>query len=132
MAIRVSKITIIRRKNPRSEINQEIQWVCRSLGLFNERDKEKSCFRIFVELMKSRNMLSSDEVASRSNLSRATVIHHLHKLMDSGLVINESNKYSLRKKQLNKLVLDVKKDLDDTLKRMHQIAKRIDKELEKY
>lgn len=130
MVTKFSRITIIRKKQPNKEINAEIQWLGDSLGLFNERDREKSCFRIFIELMKtSKGALSSDEVASRANLSRATVIHHLHKLIDSGLVSSSHNRYYLRNKELNKLVEDLKKDVEDTFKHMEKIAKEIDKKL---
>lgn len=133
MVTKFSRITIIRKKQPHKEINAEIQWLGHSLGLFNERDKEKSCFRIFIELMKSdKGTLSSDEVASRANLSRATVIHHLHKLIDSGLVSSSNKRYYLRHKELNKLVEDLKKEVEDAFKNMEKIAKEIDKELEKY
>ncbi len=104
--------------------------MCNSLGLFSERDREKSCYRIFLELIKTKKQgLSSDELAFRSNLSRATAIHHLNKLMDSGLVVISRNRYSLREKELNKLVLDIKKDINNTLKNIEKVAKKIDKEL---
>ena len=49
-----TKITIIRiRKPAQSNINKELQWLGSSLGLFGLRDKDKSCFRIFIELIKS-------------------------------------------------------------------------------
>ncbi len=130
MIIRFSKITIIKKKDPDKELNKEIQWLCNSLGLFSERDREKSCYRIFLELIKTKKQgLSSDELAFRSNLSRATAIHHLNKLMDSGLVVISRNRYSLREKELNKLVLDIKKDINNTLKNIEKVAKKIDKEL---
>ncbi|MFW6449793.1 MAG: hypothetical protein ACOCZ6_01955 [Nanoarchaeota archaeon] len=62
-------ITIIRLKKPRSnEINEELQWLGASLGLFNLRDKDKSCFRIFIELIKNARIrdepLTSDQIAT--------------------------------------------------------------------
>ena len=61
------KITIVSIKKPsQRNINQELQWLGSSLGLFNMRDKDKSCFRVFIELLKSAKSghpLSSDEIA---------------------------------------------------------------------
>jgi len=52
------RFTIIRdRTMPSEDINAELQWIGHTLGLFNERDKEKSCFRIFIELLRSTNCL---------------------------------------------------------------------------
>ncbi len=78
--MRFTRITIIRIKKPeRDHINEELQFLGESLGLFSERDKDKSCFRIFIIMVKALKIgqsLTSDEIAERSNLTRGTVIHH--------------------------------------------------------
>lgn len=127
------KITIIKLRKPaEKEVNRDLQWFSESLGLFGERDKEKSCFRVFLELIKASRRgkaISSDEVALRSNLSRATVIHHIHKLQESGLVMPYKNKYILRVDNLESLVLELKKDLIRTFEDIQDIAKELDEEL---
>ena len=74
--------TIILNIEPISEsnTNEELHWISQALGLFNERDKEKSCHRIFIELIKAKKenqLLNSQDLAEKSHLSRATVLHHL-------------------------------------------------------
>ena len=127
------KITIIKiRKPARNELNEELQWVGASLGLFNLRDKDRSCFRIFVELLKSSKKglgLSSDEIALKSGLSRGTVIHHINKLIEAGLVIVEERKYVLREAKLEPLIDEVEKDIIRSLDGLRAIAKDIDKKL---
>ena len=127
------KITIIKIRRPaRNEINEELQWVGASLGLFNLRDKDRSCFRIFVELLKSSKIgkgLSSDEIAFKSGLSRGTVIHHINKLIESGLVIVQERKYILREARLEPLIDEVEKDVIRSLDGLRSIAKDIDKKL---
>lgn len=127
------KITIVRSRKPKEkDINKELQWISKSLGLFSERDKEKSCFRVFVQLLEeshNHNPLSSDEIASRSNLSRATVIHHINRLMDSGLVIQRNNRYILRVDNLQNLVDEIEKDMVNFFKDIKKIAKDIDERL---
>ena len=84
MFIRRQTITIIRNRLPKKQVNEELQWFGDSLGLFNLRDKDKSCFRIFLELVKAakvNNPLTSDEIGEHLKLSRGTVIHHINKLM---------------------------------------------------
>ena len=52
--MRFVRITIIRTGKPEKDnLNQELQYLGESLGLFSERDKDKSCFRIFIVLVKS-------------------------------------------------------------------------------
>ena len=127
------KITIIKIRKPvRNELNEELQWVGASLGLFNLRDKDRSCFRIFVELLKSSKMgngLSSDEIAFKSGLSRGTVIHHINKLIESGLVIVEERKYVLREAKLEPLIDEIEKDVIRSLDGLRAIAKDIDKKM---
>lgn len=127
------RITIVRTRKPAEKnVNQELQWFGNSLGLFNLRDKDKSCFRIFIELLKAakaKRPLSSDELAYRLNLSRGTVIHHINKLMDSGIVIYDGKRYMLRVDNLKELVDEVEKDIERTCSDLKSIADEIDKRL---
>lgn len=127
------KITIIKFRKPlKKDINEELQWLGSSLGLFNLRDRDSSCFRIFIELVKSsrkKKPLSSDELAYKTGLSRGTVIHHLNRLMGSGIVVNEKNKYILRVENLKVLVDEIEKDIKRACSDLKDIAKNIDEEL---
>ena len=133
MIISHHKITIIRHRRPsKSSLNEQLQWLGSSLGLFGLRDRDKSCFRIFVELIKAtkaKKPVTSDELAFGLNLSRGTVIHHINNLIKSGLVIHEGNKYMLRVENLTTLIEEVEKDIERTCHDLKQIAKNIDKEL---
>ena len=128
-----NKITIVRiRKNTGENVNQELQWLGNSLGLFNVRDKDSSCFRVFITLVKRakrNNPITSDEVADRLNLSRGTAVHHLSKLMDSGIVIREKGGYLLREPNLQGMIKDMQKDAENMFSRLKEIAKDIDNKL---
>lgn len=127
------RVTIVRVRKPgKKNLNEDLQWFSRSLGLFGTRDKEKSCFRVFVEMIKGARrdrLMSSDEIAYRSNLSRATVIHHLNKLIESGLVMPVEGKYVLRVDNLESLVEEVKTDLNRVFRDLKLMAEELDDEL---
>ena len=131
--MRFTRITIIRSSRPEKEdINKELQWFGGSLGLFNLRDKDKSCFRVFIVLvqsLKSGAKLTSDEIAAATRLSRGTVVHHLNKLMSSGIVVQERNKYLLRMDSLEEMVEHIKRDADEALELLRNVAKDIDSKL---
>jgi predicted transcriptional regulator len=131
MIIKHQKITIINIRKPvKNSINHELQWIGNSLGLFNLRDKDKSCFRIFLELLKAAKVkkpLTSDEIANSLNLSRGTVIHHINRLMESGLVIQDKNRYMLRVDNLQTLISEVQKDIQRTMDDLKEIASNVDK-----
>ena len=130
MIIRHQKITIVNvRKPSQRNVNYELQWLGTSLGLFNIRDKDKSCFRIFLELLKAakaKTPMNSDELAAKLGLSRGTVIHHITRLMESGLVVHEKNKYMLRVDNLNLLISELEKDVQRTLGDLKEVASSID------
>jgi predicted transcriptional regulator len=127
------RITIIRTRTPsRKNLNEELQWLGSSLGLFNIRDRDRSCFRIFIELLKSakkEESMTSDEIADMLHLTRATVIHHLHKLMESGIVLHEGKRYRLRVNNLSQLIDELEKDIKRTCDDLKKIAADIDEEL---
>ena len=112
-----------------SNLNNKIQWFSNCLGMFNKRDKEKSCFRIFINLLKEKDSLSSEELAKKANLSRATIIHHISKLIDSDLVVKKEKKYSLRFNNLEDLADKIEKDIFLTFKNIKEVSRKIDKEL---
>ena len=134
MIIRAQRITIVRISRPtRQNVNDELKWLGHSLGLFSERDKDSSLYRLFVELIKSsrsRRALTSDELAQRLDLSRGTVVHHLNKLLESGIIIGERNRYMLRVENLEVLVDELRKDIRRAMDDLKEIAKQIDEQLE--
>jgi predicted transcriptional regulator len=131
--MRFTRITIIKERMPaRQDVNDELQWFGASLGLFSLRDKDKSCFRIFIILLKALKAgrgLSSDEIAQQTALSRATVIHHLNRLMDAGIVTTQRNQYALNVENLEELVDLVEGNLQKTMEGLRSVAKDIDKRL---
>ncbi|MFA6461052.1 MAG: ArsR family transcriptional regulator [Candidatus Woesearchaeota archaeon] len=124
------QITIIkvRRTSPKN-VNEELQWIGNSLGLFNERDKDSSCFRVFITLVKSPKALSSDDIAAKLSLTRGTAVHHLHKLIDSGIVIKEKEGYLLREGNIENLISQIHRDMEQMFLEMKRVAKEIDEDL---
>jgi predicted transcriptional regulator len=127
------KVTIVKLSRPMNkDINHSLQWFGNSLGLFSLRDRDKSCFRIFIELLKAskaREPVSSDDIAEKLELTRGTVVHHVNKLMNSGIAVRYSGKYMLRVENLSELVEEVHRDLSNTCKELRDIAEEIDKNL---
>jgi predicted transcriptional regulator len=129
----IQRITVIRLRKPlKQDINEELQWLGTSLGLFGLRDKDRSTFRIFIELLKStkaKKGLTSDELSYRLHLSRGTVIHHMKKLQGSGLVVTDENRYLLRVDSLETLVHELKRDIERTYEDLKDVANDIDRKL---
>ena len=131
--MRFRRLTIISVPAPRKgDVNEQLQWLGGSLGLFNPRDKDRSCFRIFITLLKSakaKKEISSDELAAMTGLSRGTVVHHLNKLMSAGLVEGYKSRYVLRVDNLEALISKLEQDVQQTLDRLREIASQVDDQL---
>ena len=129
----MKKVTVIKvRRVGEGNVNADLQWLGNSLGLFNLRDRDSSCFRIFITLIKKSNHnapISSDDIAEKLHLSRGTVVHHLIKLMDSGIVVREKEGYLLRENNLQRLVLDLQRDAESLLAELKEVAKDIDERM---
>lgn len=127
------KVTIIKIRRTNAEnVNQELQWLGNSLGLFGLRDRDSSCFRVFITLVrkaKRNEPISSDDIAERLKLTRGTVVHHLTKLMDSGIVIRERSGYLLREANLQKVISDIRNDMENMFSELQEVAKEIDEKL---
>ena len=132
--MRITKITLIRKKAPETKnINETLLRFGESLGLFSVRDKDKSCYRIFIVLVKALRHdyeITSDEIADRTGLSRGTVVHHLNRLMDTGIVTNTRNKYLLNVKNLQDLVKQMRDNVTSVFDEIDLLAKQIDNSLE--
>lgn len=128
------KITITYIENiPKDNINDELKWFGLSIGLFNMRDKDKSCFRIFIELLKAAKKNSgftSDQLAQKVGISRGTIVHHLNRLMSSGIVVYNGNVYTLSSPTLTEMTKRLEHDLLKTLKNLEKVTKHLDETLE--
>ncbi len=132
--MRFTRITIIRTNEPANQnVNELLQWFGGTLGLFNIRDKDRSCFRIFITLLRAiKNKpqgLSSDEIAERTTLSRGTVVYHLNKLMEVGIVLEANNKYYLKHETLEEISESIRDEVNDAFDSLSHISRNLDKKL---
>jgi DNA-binding MarR family transcriptional regulator len=118
------------------DINEDIDFICRSLGYFTQRDKQDSAGKIFRLLVKEAcgndEGLKSEDIAHELVLSRGAIIHHLNSFISSGLVVKERNNYRLRSGSLQKSLEEIKTDIDRIFIQMLKIASEIDDKLGHY
>lgn len=129
----IRRVTVLKVRRPgEGNVNNDLQWLGNSLGLFNLRDKDSSCFRIFITLVKKSNTnapISSDDIAEKLSLTRGTVVHHLIKLMDAGIVVREKEGYLLREQKLTEVINDLHKDVESLFDELRKVAEEVDQQL---
>lgn len=117
------------RKPSTAEYIPDLEWFCRTFGFLESRDKQKTAHLIFKALLESaaqNNGLTSDELAEKLNLTRGTMIHHLNKMMKSGLVIFHGGKFKLREKSLKGTVEEIHRDINRLFENIIDVSENID------
>lgn len=117
-------------------IEEDIDYICKSFGYFTLRDKQNSAGRIFRLIVREgcgdKDGLCSDILAEKLELSRGAILHHLNNFIKSGLIIKENNSYRLRSQSLQKSIEEIKIDIDRIFNQMIKISKEIDEKLGHY
>lgn len=117
----------------RADEDNDIEWLCSSLGLFTKKDADKSAYKVFRILVKSSmddKPKTSTEIAEELDLARGTVLFHMKKFASSGLVKQaEGRRYTLRESCLEDTLDDMMRDMERMFGRMKRVAAEIDKEM---
>jgi predicted transcriptional regulator len=117
-------------------LNDDIDYLCKSLGYFSQRDKLDTAGKIFrllvTEACEPNKCMTSDDIAERIHRSRGAVIHHLNSFISSGIVVKEHNTYRLRSPSLQKSMEEIRTDIERIMDQMIKIATEIDDKLGHY
>lgn len=73
--------------------------------------------------------MNSQDLADKSHLSRATVLHHLDKLVKSNIVIEKDYEFELVDSNISSMISRLKEEMNDFLGEMEKISKKLDEEL---
>lgn len=135
VVVNVTEITINKYDAPNeATVNDLLQWYGASIGLFSPRDKNSSCFRVFItlfhDLKDGSKGLRSEEIADATDLSRGTVVHHLNKLEGKGLVAVADNEYFLKVDSLTTMTRLIRDEVNDALDDIESVADRVDDHLD--
>lgn len=122
---------VIREIRPpsRKGLNGDLEWIARSLGFVEARDKGKSAmkiFRVLVEQAGRGRGLASEQISNHVDLSRGAVVAHLNRMMASGLAIRQENKYELRVRSVEQTINEIEKDISRVLHNVREIAREVD------
>lgn len=131
MPARGFRITIKRIEPPfRSSFEEDFNFICKSLGFFEEIDKEKTASSIFKQIVRNYErgrMLTSTELARIVKMSRGSVINHLNNLITAGLVMREGRFYVPRSKSIFRTIQEIEEDIERIFDRMEKRARIIDR-----
>lgn len=124
------QFTVNKLREPvKKKLDQDIEWICSSLGFLTPRDQDKTAFKILKALINSAKQgkgLTSEELTEYVEPTVGSVIYHLKKLMKAGLVVKLDSAYELRMNSCLKTIEEIEKEITITLSDIKTIAKDID------
>jgi hypothetical protein len=106
-----------------------IRWFCDVFGLSNPEDEnpvEVQILKSFVEAARDGKGLSSGELDLETKLARSTIIYHLNRFRDAGLLVKKGRKYYLRAGEMEKVIQEIGYDLERELRGLIDASKRLD------
>lgn len=124
------QFTVNKLREPvKKKLDQDIEWICSSLGFLTPRDQDKTAFKILKALINSARKgkgLTSEELTAYVEPTVGSVIYHLKKLMKAGLVVKLDSAYELRMNSFLKTIEEIEKEITIALSDIKMIAKDID------
>jgi DNA-binding transcriptional ArsR family regulator len=130
MAQVLRQFTVKKLREPgEKKLNEDIEWVCNSLGFLSTRDQDKTAYRILKALIESAREgkgLTSEELTQYVEPTIGSVIYHLKKLIKAGLVVKLDSTYELRMNSFLKTIDEIEREIINTLGDIKKIAKDID------
>jgi predicted transcriptional regulator len=111
------------------KLDEDIEWVCSSLGFLTPRDQDKTAYKILKALIKSAKKgegLTSEELSGHVEPTVGSVIYHLKKMIKAGLVVKLDSTYELRMNSFLKTIDEIEREIVNTLGDIKKIARDID------
>ncbi len=108
-----------------------LKWFCTVFGLSSSEDAfdsiEEQILENFTKAAYENRGLSSSELKLNTDLARSTVIYHLNRFIDAGLLIKRGRKYYLRASEMYKAIEEIEYDINREMQRMLDTAKEFDR-----
>ncbi len=107
-----------------------IRWFVAVLGLSGDEKNsiEEQILRDFTEAAREgEEGLSSSELKFDRDVARSTVIYHLNRFINAGIIVKHGRKYHLRATEMSKVIEELEYDINREMQRMLDMAKEFDR-----
>lgn len=108
---------------------QMLQWFCDVFGLSSgggPNSIEEQILKNFIQAAYHNEGLASSELHLDTELARSSVIYHLNRFIDAGLLVKRGRKYYLRASEMSKAIEEIEYDINREMQRMHDAARAFD------
>ncbi len=106
----------------------ELESFCRSMRILSARDMDGTVTVVFRSMLtEGRQPVGSSELAQLTRLNRVTIIHHLQRLEQMGLVEHTERKYRLRVHDLSEAVEQMRGEMLRSFEEAEAMAEELDR-----
>ncbi len=115
-------------KTSRVKENDNLTVICEYFGI--EPEKDRLAYEIFMEIIeanKKNRGVKTIDVTKKTHVTQAAVVYHMNTFMKNGLIIREGTAYRLRGRNLDETFDELEQDMLRRMRRMRELAKRLDK-----
>lgn len=121
------KIVVRQVQKPQKEnVDTLVSWFLKSLDLSEDSELEPELLKEIVGANFEGSGITSLELHIRLDTPRTTVIYHLNRFINSGLVVRKGRKYFLRATDMESTFEELQADMMREFGRMMQIAEKFD------
>ncbi len=110
-----------------------LRWFCEAFGLSDSEDEGGIEFIILRNLTYAayeNRGYSSMELKEHVSLGRSTVVYHLNKFIESGLVVKRGRRYYLRSTDMSTAIEEIEYDLNKEMMKLLDAAREFDRMME--
>lgn len=123
-------LTLVRVRQTAAAPDDELESFCRHLRILSTRDMDGTVTVVFRSMLVEgrQQPVGSSELAKTTHLNRVTIIHHLQRLEQMGLVEHTQRKYKLRVSGLCEAVEQMRTEMMRSFEEAEGIARSLDRE----
>ncbi len=129
----ISQITLKRIPKPAvKQLDMDIEWLFKTLGLQRGRDIEKTGLMIFKKLLEfitEQGSVSTEQLSKELNMLSGKINHHIRKLIEAGLVERRKKRIYLSGESLSVAIEEIIRDIELIISDLREIAKDIEEQL---
>ena len=107
-----------------------IRWMCEAFGFSGEGSSiDFEILGTFASLSRTGSQagISSADINIGPKVPRSTIIYHLNRFIEAGLVVKSGRKYYFRASELSKAIEEIEYDIEREMRRMLDMAREFDK-----
>lgn len=126
------RIVLQKRNLPSTKrLEEDIEWLCESLGLVAGRDTERTAAEIFRRVLQqhARGSASLSTTLMGKDLTQASVNHHLRFLVNTGILERHNREIVLRGGSVRNAITEMQRDADRIFQNLLVVAESIDSKL---